>query len=308
MIYNCFKILMILNFTFSWSQNYISFRNMLNEANFWFYEQQYDSARVYYEKAEEFNLKFFPEEIHLYSRTLWELGLKDKSISFLINSDGLKDFFLKDTTYYLGLSLEKRLSISLKLNRVELDLLTNRMIFYDSLRNLDQIHRFKASNFEKGTIKYDSIWKIINYQDSLNWETFIKEIKLNGYPGGYSMAPVGPGTILIHAGSDRLLKDYSLFIKEFDAGRMSSYDFANAIDRFFVMKNNQSMYNMYLGKEEDEVPSPIMIFVNRCLIGMSPYYDVYIPKLYPRGKTPPKSKLYEYYKRSKENFNCIKIK
>jgi len=281
---------------------------VLNEANFWFYEQQFDSAKVYYEKAEEFNLKFFPEEIHLYSRVLWELGLKDKSISFLINSDGLKDFFLKDTTYYLGLSLEKRLSISLKLKRVEQDLLTNRMSFYDSIRNLDQIHRLKVSNFEKGTIKYDSIWKMINNQDSINWITLIKEIKLNGYPGGYSMAPVGPGSILIHAGSERLLNDYSLFIKEFEAGRMSSYDFANAIDRFFVMKNNQSMYNMYMGKEENEVPSPIMIFVNRCLIGMSPYYDVYIPKLYPRGKTPPKSKLYDYYKRSKENFNCIKIK
>lgn len=290
------------------SQKYVSFRNALNEANFWFYEQQFDSAKFYYEKAEKFNLKFFPEEIHTYSRTLWEVGEKERSISFLIENDGLKDFFLKDTTYYKGLSFERRQEISLKLKRVELDLLTKRMPFYDSLHKLDQKDRLIIVGTNRNSKAYDSLAKIINYQDSLNWIAFIKEIKFNGYPGGYIMAPIGPGSILIHTGHKRLLSDYALLLNEIEAGRMSTYDFSLAIDRFFVMNNNQSMYNMYMGKEEDEVPSPIMIFVNRCMIGMSPYYDIYIPKLYPRGKTPPKSKLYEYYKRNKALYNCMNIR
>lgn len=302
-------ILIVLFFhNHSFTQDYISFRNTLNEANYWFYEANYDSAEVYYTKAESFNLPFFPEEIHLFSRTLWELGYKEKSINFLISSNGLKDFFLRDTTYYKGLDSEKRNEIASKLNRVELDLLVENMDFYEGLAQKDQIYRKKLRGFTKGSVEFDSIVKLMPYQDSLNFISLINEIKLNGYPGGYKMAPVGPGAVLIHSRPEWLLNSYSIFIKEIEAGRMSFHDFSPAIDRKFTKFGQQSMFNSYLPSEESEIHSPILIFVNRCSIGMSPYYNVYIPKLFPRGMTPTKSKLFEYYKRSKQNFNCTKIK
>jgi hypothetical protein len=182
------------------------------------------------------------------------------------------------------------------------------MDFYEGLAQKDQIYRKELGRFSKGTIEFDSIVKLMTYQDSLNFISLINEIKLNGYPGGYKMAPVGPGAVLIHSRAEWLLNSYSIFIKEIEAGRMSLHDFSPAIDRMFANFGQQSMFNSYLPSEESEIHSPILIFVNRCSIGMSPYYNVYLPKLYPRGMTPSKSKLYENYKRSKQNFNCTKIK
>ena len=120
--------------------------------------------------------------------------------------------------------------------------------------------------------------------------------------------PVGPGAVLLHAQVSWFLNTYSIFQKEIEVGRMSYYDFSRAVDRIFISKGKQGIYNTYFSLEEADVDSPIMVFVNRCSIGMSPYYDVYIPQLYHRGMTPPKSKLYAYFKRSKDRFNCCEIK
>ena len=292
---------------YSFSKDYISFRNTLNEANFWFYEEEFDSALVYYSKAEEFKLDFYPEEIHLYSRCLWELGFQKKSINVL-KSGGLKDFFLKDTTYYKGLSTQKRKAIADKLKLNEIDLLCDNMKFYDDLHEKDQMYRKLLHQFPDKSKEFDSILKLMEYQDSLNFLALIQEIKLNGYPGGYRMAPIGPGVVLLHAKPQWVLNYYYVFLREIEMGRMSYFDFSKAIDRCFEYKSGQNPYNSYIPIQESEVEFPELIFINRCSIGMSPYYDIYLPKLYPRGKTPPKSKLYEYYKRSKTNFNCIRIK
>lgn len=109
-------------------QNQISFRNLLNEGNYWFYEAKYDSAFVYYSKAETFNIPFFPEEVHTFSRTLWEIGNKKKAIDVLIAHDGIKDFFLKDTSYYEGMSFNDRQKIATLLKKTELDLLSEYML------------------------------------------------------------------------------------------------------------------------------------------------------------------------------------
>ena len=96
------KILIILFFVFisfkHSAQNYVPFRNVLNEGTYWFYEQNYDSACYYYKKAEYFNLKFFRMESHLYSRALWEIGDKKKSIKILLKG-GARFSFINDTTF-----------------------------------------------------------------------------------------------------------------------------------------------------------------------------------------------------------------
>lgn len=305
------KIIVIILFLFntkvSFSQDFISFRNTVNEANYWFYEGHFDSALVYYTKAEKFKIPFFHEEVHLFSRTLWELGNEKKSINVL-KSGGLKDFFMRDTTYYKGLSYDNRIKISSKLKLTDVDLLPKNMAFYESLHQLDQMYRKIVFNYPQGSRQFDSIVNLMNQQDSLNFNALINEIKSIGYSGGYKITPIGSGAILLHARKEWLLNSYSIFLKELQAGRMNYLDFSLAIDRMFVEDQKQSPYNSYLPVEEKEVYSPIMVFVNRCSIGMSPYYDIYYPRIYPRGMTPPKSKLYEYYKRSKQNFNCTKIK
>jgi hypothetical protein len=116
---------------------------------------------------------------------------------------------------------------------------------------------------------------------------------------------------LLHANNEQFLKNYHVLFNEIEKGRMNLYDFALKADRVFMTSENQNPrpYNVYLPLDSNVIDSPELVFVNRCLIGMSPYYDVQSPRLMPRGKMPyNKSKLYEYYKIRKENFNCIQIK
>jgi len=291
----------------SFSQDYISFRNTLNEGNYWFYESKFDSALVYYNKAEEFKLPFYPEEVHLFSRTLWELGDHKKSLKIL-KTGGLKNFFLHDTTFYIGLSYENRIKFASKLKMTDEDLLCDDIEFYNDLHQKDQMHRQIMRGIHSDSEQFKLLESKMIIQDSLNFIALIKQIKKNGYPGGYRMAPVGPGAVMLHAKKQWILDNYHVFMEEIEAGRMSFFDFSKAIDRFFIDDERQRPYNSYLPVEENEVYSPDLVFINRCSIGMSPYYDIYIPRILPRGWTPQKSKLFDYYKRHKGNFNCCRIK
>lgn len=291
------------------AQNYVGFRNTLNEGNFWFYEQQFDSALVYFSKAEKYNLDFFAEEAHLFSRTLWELGYRKKSIKVLLKW-GFSDFFVNDTTYYVGLSSIERYNIVKKLKSVEEKLLYKNMSFFDDLREKDQMYRRIVLQYPKGSKQRDSIDLLMIYQDSLNFLELVKEIKINGYPGGYVLAPVGPGVIMLHAKRDWLLNYSHIFQIEIEKGRMSLHDYSKAFDRCFMSDGNDfsKVYNAYFPTSDTTMLSPYIIFFNRCLIGMSPYYDIYIPRSYRRGITPPKSAFYEFYKKNKKYFSCIRIK
>jgi hypothetical protein len=309
-----FKILLILNLfdsSSAHSQNFISFRNCLNEGNYWFYEQEYDSAYFYYHKAEDYRIKFFAEETHLYSRTLWEIGHEKKSIQVL-SKGGFSEFFKNDTTFYIGLPLLERKKILNKLPSIEEGFLYKNMSFYDQLDEQDQRYRkeIKNLNEKKGQI-FDSLVGLLKSQDSINFILFIEEIKKNGYPGGYTYAGTTPGLVLLHVDPILLLRNYKLFYTEIEKGRMNLYDFTRAYDRCLITPDNQNHkpYNVYFSLDSTSVDSPEMVFINRCLIGMSPYYDVHDPKVLPKGKIPfNKSMLYEYYKKRKQNFNCIQIK
>jgi tetratricopeptide (TPR) repeat protein len=285
------------------AQDYISFQNSLNEGNYWFYEGNFDSALVYYQQAEKFKILFYPEESHCYSRTLWEIGDRNKSISIL-KKGGFDNFFIKDTTYYPGLSLEERRKIASKMIFTELDILSDEIPYYDKLVEKDQSCRKILLSFPEGSVQFDSMLVILNKVDSINFEALVERIKLNGFPGGYKIDPIGPYLLLLHAGKERILREYQLFMNEIKNGRMSHLAFTRAVDRFFSTEDNQSPYNSYLLLEEREIDCPELIFINRCKIGMSPYYDMYVPRLYPRGQSPNKSRLYDYYKRKKESFNC----
>lgn len=304
-----FISLCILGTTFTQKTgNYVSFRNCLNEGNYWFYEQNYDSAQYYYEQAEQFELLFFPEEAHLFSRTLWEIGQEEKSVEVLLKA-GKSNFFRNDTTYYLGMSPDLRNEVLKKLPEMSEEVPDERFERYDSLRKKDQFYRKKIKqSLDKDSI--DLYYKLMNEQDSMNFMFLVNDIREHGYPDGYIDMGIGVTVILLHAGPSLLIRYYSVLHNEVENGRMKLYDFAIAYDRFLTTPEtkNYQPYNCYFPQDSTEVISPEQVFINRCLIGMSPYYDMIHQKVYRRGMTPPKSKLHDYYKRRKETFNCIQIR
>lgn len=304
----CFIYLFSYSCSGQTSKCYISFRNVLNEASYWFYEQNFDSSLTYFQIAEEYNIPFFPIEAHLYSRTLWEKGQNNKSIEIL-KKWGRSDFFNNDTTYYFGLPQNERINILKSLSDFNMELSNNTLLLIDRLGRWDQVYR-KAV---RTTTHKDSIEiynRLIKYQDSVNFFILIKEIETNGYPDGYVFSGVKLSAVLLHANPSLFLKYYKILYNEIENGRMNLYDFARAIDRAVTTpeSHNFKPYNAYFSLNEQEIYSAELVFINRCNIGMSPYFDEQGPRMYRRGATPNKSKLYEYYKSKKEDFNCIKIR
>ena len=310
------KILIILFLVFislkHSAQNYIPFRNVLNEGTYWFYEQNYDSACYYYKKAEYFNLKFFRMESHLYSRALWEIGDKKKSIKILLKG-GARFSFINDTTFYNGMSKTERLKINESLPKDDSWTILKDSIFYDTLHTRDQKYRqkLKTIDFDSTHSDFKMLFKYMNYNDSLNQVEIIKYIKKNGYPGGYFQAHPVFSTILLHSSKEWLFKNYNLFISEIRAGRMDPLAFSMAFDRFNVSSNCKTgmIYNSYFGVDSSQSLSPELVFINSCNIGLDPYFDNMNHLIFKRGfkPRPLKTPLYEYYKKQKIHFNCSKF-
>ncbi|MCO5259482.1 MAG: hypothetical protein M9916_05000 [Crocinitomicaceae bacterium] len=290
------------------AQNYIPFRNNLNEAEYWFYQEKWDSAAVYYGKAETFGYKFFPKDAHLYSRVLWETNNRKKSIDVLLNW-GVHYLFKNDTTYYRGMSEENREKILLEIAPDTIMIPTNK-IFFDTLIKYDQLYRKQFNNI----LKEDSIQRALlktkmDFQDSINRERFLEYIKEYGFPGGYYYPNPDVTAIILHIPPDWLFRNYVLFLKEIKGGRMDPYHFGIILDRAFYDNSckTQTLYNLYVSSNTVVSTSPEIIFINRCLIGLSPYFDNPNNSILKRGQTLRKTIFYDYYNEKKEDFNCSRF-
>lgn len=293
---------------FSYAQNYIPFRNNLNEAEYWFYEEKWDSAVVYYDKAETFGYKFFPKDAHLYSRVLWETGNKEKSVDVLL-SWGINYLFKNDTTYYQGMDGKLREKILSDIAPDSVVIPPNK-IFFDTLIEYDQLYRRQLSNIPReDSIQRAPLMAKMDYQDSINRELFLGYIKEYGFPDGYYYTNPDVTAIMLHLHPDWLFKHYTVFLSEIKAGRMNPYHLGIILDRAFQDKSckTQTLYNLYVSNNTVVSTSPEIIFINSCLIGLSPYFENPNNAILKRGQQMTKSNFYNYYREKKKEFNCSRF-
>lgn len=294
------------------AQNQIQFRNKLNEASFWYYEQKYDSACYYFSLAEKLDFKIYCLESHLYSRSLWEIGNKKKSIKILIKG-GCRQFFEVDTTFYLDMTKTERDKICKKFADNEKWYRTEDQAFFDKLFQRDAQYRneLRSINVDTTNALYPSIINNMLIFDSINQQDLISYIKEKGYPGGDCLTPPIFSMLLLHSSKEFLFDNYELFLNEIRSGRMNPLDFSRAFDRLFYTENckNCMPYNSFFGTNENSSLTPELVFINQCNIGLNPFYEniynIPLPRNFEinRLKTP----LYEYYKKNKARFNCSKF-
>jgi hypothetical protein len=289
------------------AQDYVPFRNTLNEATYWFYEQEYDSACHYYFLAENHNLPFYCMESHLFSRSLWEVGQNSKALEVL-QPNGYRDFFLSDTTFYIGLSKLKRIEIANGLLQEAMYRYEDQA-FFDTLHSRDQRGRnkMKEIGFDRSNSQFARLEEMQKINDSINQTELIDYIKVKGYPGGYYHSPFVFYHVLLHSSRDWLFSNYNLFISEIKAGRMDPWAFAGAMDRMFTSETCQHKpFNYYFGEDVNCSLTPELVFLNSCQIGLDPFHDNLNYLIYSRGFSlrPIKTPLYEYYKKNKARFNC----
>lgn len=148
--------------------NYIISNNFASEAEFYFHEQNFDSAVYYYEKAFEFVSEPHPMQRYNYAKSLWKLMKYELSIEATLQS-GMRKI---DTNWFSGLSVEKYENINSEMHRVsnEKDSIKNCSFynaFMDSIINIDQFHR--KNNYPNDSTK----WATVSYYDSCNAQAII---------------------------------------------------------------------------------------------------------------------------------------
>lgn len=319
---NYFKLVLFLfclNTCFaSEDTTYIHYYNCRNEAYFHFYEQDFKTAKIYFDKA--FSLKSTPFELdeYAYAMTLSELGDTTTAINLLKRIKKTM-FILKDTSYF------KNISSSTK-QKLSTDAIIREKVFYDSvtsqsvqialdkLKTRDQELRFLIQEFqlkyEKDTLIQKRLIDSILVLDKVNHQVMDSLYKITGFIGNgpsdnfYNF--INLNTFITHSGADYYTENAQFLQKELKEGRLPPEVYALGIDRFFYKNFDLPEYYGFHTHLIDTTVKPEEYFKRLTSIGLNPY--LYTKKrifyrIEVKGKIP-KSAYYDYFKANKDKFNA----
>lgn len=309
------------------SSNYIKYHNIVNEAEYAFYNEDYNTASKLYSKAFKKVKIPFENDMFFYSASLWEIGEKKKSLK-LLDTIGPLDAYLNKTGFFEKMDPTIKSSLltsnQLKVDKIDSIRLSNPLIpILDSLQERDQFYRLQKSvitqNFPDDSIMLKNINRKIKIQDSLNLIVIDSLFKVHGFIGGlyFPTYPQVMRVFMLH-NPEWVLNNPKLFYEAINTGRLWPGDYACAYDKA-VMN-----YKAYASKEEFErykfpqdtlerygqfdrkncKVSPEIVFSESTKIGVSPYFQDNVPFTKKKGKTPEKHLYYEYYEKRKKDFRC----
>lgn len=309
------------------SSNYIKYHNIVNEAEYAFYKEDYNTASMLYAKAFKKVKIPFENDMFFFSASLWEIGEQNKAIK-LLDSIGPLDVYLNKTGFFENMDPTIKINLlasnKIKVDRIDSIRLSNPLIpILDSLHERDQFYRHQKSvitqNFPDDSIMLKNINRKIKIQDSLNLLVIDSLFKVHGFIGGlyFPTYPQVMRVFMLH-NPEWVLNNPKLFYDAINTGRLWPGDYACAYDKA-VMN-----YKTYASKEEFErykfpqdtlekygqfdrkncKVSPETVFSESRKIGVSPYFQDNIPFTKKKGKTPQKHLYYEYYEKRKKDFRC----
>lgn len=279
-------------FSQSSNENYIRYYNYANEAEYYFHEQNYDSAVYYFERGFDFINEPHPNHHHKYAKALWKIGRKKESLLELENNKGISQM---DTNWFLGLKKELIDQIN---GHLHLNLTVNREIlfvraFIDSIMIVDQAVRQLPIDDADHSTK-------LRVQDSLNEKAVIEFTKKYGFPGGKNTGwDQTVATYLLHVSPEWIIENYTLLLSEVMVGNLEPSALARGIDRKFSTDIDNEKITPYNRYWADGDLHPFLVFQNCKALGVSPYYD------YNWLSTPRKTIHFEYYKKNKAFYSTV---
>lgn len=299
------KFILLLPFLCSAQEkedNYIIGNNFASEAEYYFHEQQYDSAVYYYEKAREYMSEPHPMQTYNYAKALWKLEEFDRSIEMVLQSRMGKI----NTLWFSELTDEKVEQINTELNlRNEECRKKNNCSFYnafiDSVMLIDQ--HVRQLSFSSDDEKRQAMKAV----DSSNAAAVIQFTKKHGFPAGVNTCwDQTVAAFLLHMPAEWFVENYALLYREVVKGNLEPWMLARGLDRSFVVEigeNKISPFDKYFNQScvqgsIQNYTDPFLIFYNCVSLGVSPYYDMNWQS------RPQKSTHFEYYKKNKASYNA----
>ena len=283
------------------AQEWVPFRNALNEGTYWFYEKQMDSAVVYFHKAEEIKPELFYPEAHLYSRALWEQGKREKSMEVLMYY-GVAEYFENDTTFYEGLTPDLRFAMLRKMKKMDEYSQNPEARLLDSLQKNEQIWRLKLKKEKANTPAYKDLQLKIKKTDSLNCEQAMIYLNSVNEITVYQHFPEIIPTVFGHADSLWLAVHQTDLLDLLQQGKLSPYAYALVMDRILGTGKGKKPFNVW--KPDAKVENPKEVFKNCKAIGLNPYYFNENWLIFPRGVKPQVTMLFTFFSTHKTEYNA----
>lgn len=305
-----FLIFACYSFAQNSENNFITYSNYANEAEYYFHEGAYDTAAIYFAEAFKFSDEQHPTHQKLYSYSLLQLNQRKKAIKLLEKIWGHMNV---DTVWFHDLTSKEKLAISNSREKIRkqhksIDFHRN---FIDSIMSKDQLQRnlfigfMDSLSFLEPYPKYfiDSIrpikWKSVNHQDSCNKEALIEFTRKFGFPAGKNAGwDQTAATFLLHMPADFYVENYELLISEVIKGNLEPWMLARGIDRMYTVEIGKEKVNPYNRYWSKSIIDPFLMFQNCISLGVSPYYD------YNWSTKPKKTINFEYYKKNKQYYNA----
>lgn len=296
--------------------NYIKYYQYINEARYYFFNQDYKNARIYFENGFKKVEKHYDLDEMFYAACLYEEGEEKRAIEILeTNSTTLMG--TNSRHYFRDMPQEVKDSIITINNKYVNDSimpLINSDLFQEIERRLkeDRIVRDKyreASNKGTDSLILQLIVDTMEMVD-LNNRFFLDSVYLkHGFLGGVNwIAPRQTHVFLLHASQEWFWKNKRFLYKALKKGHILPVDYASVIDRKQYAENNKPSYYFRWGGGNDSLPSPKEFFKRCNKIGLSPYFRDVVDLVPALGELPQTTPFYEYYHEQKDRFNCIKIR
>ncbi|MCH2225729.1 MAG: hypothetical protein MK066_13240 [Crocinitomicaceae bacterium] len=273
------------------TQNFITYSNYANEAEYYFHEGIYDTATIYFEEAFKYSKEQHPTHQKLYAYSLFQIGERKAAIKILSQKWSSRSI---DTIWFPGLTIKERALISKK--RMQIKETHKPDSFYrdfmDSLMIIDQAVRQRDRD--------ENFYLEKERQDSSNALAIISFTKTYGFPAGknagwYQRA----ATFLLHMSPEFYADNYALLISEVIKGNLEPWMLARGIDRMYTVEIGEEKINPYNRYWSKSIIDPFLMFQNCISLGVSPYYD------YNWSTKPKKTIHFDYYKENKKYYNTI---
>ena len=295
------------------TSNYIKYHRIINEAEYSFYQQDYNASSQQYSQAFKKVKQPFERDMYFYAVSLWEIHERDQAIMLMDTLYGL-DWILSESGYFddMDLLLKEDLLRS-NVENTELILIRRNESKYaaliDSLWLADQAKRIPHRDFQIefpfDTVRQKSLWEEINTVDAMNIAFLDSLIKADGFFGGINMpeSPNSLGHFLIHHPT-WVLNNEKWLLKAIKKGAIFPADYARIYDKALLERGDSTVYYGYFGTKLGNV-TPETIFKRCKRIGLSPYYIKTTPLPRKNGVAPINRHFYyDYYELNKDKFCC----
>jgi|GEM_PF-5162635 len=301
-------ILFIATLSACKSTNYLKYYRNMNEAQFYFYQKDYKTARHYYEQGLKKVNTYLDRDLLYYASCLWKTGGDTQQVIAILDTNIY--FSSSRLTYFKGMNDSLKNEI-IKTNKLFKEQKENRFynspeyLLLDSLyaprKTINKVFNEVIGETYNDSTAYYIVQQKLKTIDSLNTIVVDSLIQAYGYPGGVNWAI--PARIPIHfmmmySDSKWRLKKQKFLYKELKMGHLLPYDY------YLYIFSSEWLYLKYCTGETGDL-TPALFFKRANKIGLSPYF-IFSDLFYAINTLPRITAFYEDYKTHKTEWNCVK--